>query len=254
MTIEQFLVSELFAFLLIFVRIGGGIMLMPGVGEHYVSPHIRLAFALMLALMLLPILQEYMPPIPTSPLELTILIACELIIGIFFGLIGRMLVATMHIVGMVLSFQSSLASATMFDVSQASQGSAIGNFLSITTVLLIFVTNMHHLMLQGLVDSYTLFTPGNLLPIGDMSNSMTRLFSDIFNIAIQLSSPVIAMGILVYLGAGVLARLMPNMQVFFVMIPLQIQISILILITSMSGMFLWYMDFVEARLSSFLGG
>lgn len=254
MTIEQFLVTELFAFLLIFIRVGAAIMLMPGVGEHYVSPRIRLPFALMLALLLVPALHDKMPVIPTSPLALFILMATEMVIGLFFGFMARFLVSAMHTVGMIVSFQSSLASATMFDVSQASQGSAIGNFLSITMVLLLFVTNMHHIMLHGIIDSYTLFTPGAALPIGDITNSMVRLASDVFNIAVQLASPVVAMGILVYLGAGILARLMPNMQVFFVMIPLQIQVSMLVLMTAMSGMFLWYLDFVEARLTSFVGG
>lgn len=252
MTIEQFLVTELFAFLLIFVRVGAGIMLIPGIGETYVSPRIRLPIALMLALMLTPLLQDKLPAIPGSPIALAILIAGEMIVGLFFGFLARILVSAMHVVGMVISYQSSLAAATMFDISQASQGSAIGNFLSVTLIVFLFATNLHHLMLQGLVDSYSLFTPGEMLPIGDMSNSIARLASDVFNVAIKLASPLIATGLILYLGAGVLARLMPNMQVFFVLIPVQIQISFVVMMMALSGMFLWYADFMEAELSRFI--
>ncbi len=253
MSLEQFLVGELFAFLLIFVRIGSGIMVMPGIGESYVTTRVRLAFALIVSLALLPLLKPIMPQIPSSPFALGLLMFGEVGVGLFFGLMARVIVSAMHTVGMVMSFQSSLASATMFDVSQASQGSAIGNFLSITAVLLIFVTDMHHLMLQGLVDSYSLFIPGAAFPIGDMANNYTRLVSDVFNVSIKLASPLIAMGLILYLGAGVLARLMPNMQIFFVIIPLQIQVSFWVIMITMSGMFLWYLDFVEERLSAFLG-
>ncbi|MDG1288053.1 MAG: flagellar biosynthetic protein FliR [Rickettsiales bacterium] len=254
MTIESFIVAELFAFLLIFVRIGSGIMLLPGVGETYVSPRIRLPFALLIALVLTPVLQEGLPRIPDSPLALTAMIAGEMVIGIFFGFLARYLIAIMHTVGVIISYQSSLAAATMFDVSQATQGSVIGNFLSMIAVVLIFTTNLHHLMLQGLVDSYTLFVPGEMLPLGDIADTITRLVSDVFNIAVKLASPLIAMGLIFYLAAGILARLMPNMQVFFVIIPLQIQISFWVLMTTLSGMLLWYLDFAEARLTAFLGG
>lgn len=253
MTLEQFLVTELFAFLLVFVRVGAGVMILPGIGESYVSPRIRLPFALLLALLLTPLLQDTLPPIPSSPLALTVMVAGEMTIGLFFGFLARTLVAAMHTVGMVMSYQSSLAAATMFDISQAGQGSAIGNFLSVTLVVLLFATNLHHVMIQALVDSYTLFTPGDTLPLGDMANSVTRLVSDVFNIAIKLASPLIAVGLILYLGAGVLARLMPNMQVFFVLIPVQVQLSFWVIMVTMSGMYLWYLDFAEARLSSFLG-
>jgi flagellar biosynthetic protein FliR len=254
MTIESFLVTELFTFLLIFTRISAGFMLLPGIGEAYVSLRIRLLFSIMVAIMLMPLLGPSIPPVPTSPLALSVLMMKEIIIGLFFGLLARFLLSAMHVAGMVISYQSSLAAATMFDVSQAGQGSTIGNFLSVTAVLLLFVTDLHHLMIQGLVDSYTLFEPGAALMIGDMADSMTRLTSDVFNIGVKLASPIIAVALMVNLGAGVLARLMPNMQVFFVLIPAQIQIALLFLMTTLSGMYLWYLDFVEIRLTNFLGG
>lgn len=252
--LESFVTAQIFAFMLIFIRIGSGVMVMPGVGESYVSPRIRLLFALSLSLALTPALTDYIPAVPLSPLTLAALVATEMIIGLFFGFLARIIVSAMHTVGMVVSYQSSLSAATMFDISQAGQGSTLGNFLSITTVLLLFVTDMHHLMLQGLVDSYRLFTPGDTLPANDIADSMARLISDVFNIAIKLSSPIIVVGLMLYMAAGLLARLMPNMQVFFVIIPPQIQICLFVLMTSLSGVFLWYLEFVEAQLNVFVAG
>ena len=93
-----------------------------------------------------------------------------------------------------------------------------------------------------------------MLPLGDIAQSISRLVSDVFNVAVKLASPLIAVGMLLYLGAGVLARLMPNMQVFFVLIPAQIHISFVIMMTVIPGIFLWYLDFFEQQLTVYLGG
>ena len=251
--LESFLVTEIFTFFMIFVRVGAGVMVIPGIGESYVSPRFRLLFALLVALAMTPALAKFMPEVPGSPLVLGKTFLTETIIGLFIGTLARVLVATMHTVGMTISYQSSLAAATMFDISQAGQGSGIGNFLSVTVVVLLFVTDLHHLMLLGLFDSYTLFPPNGQIPTGDMSNYLSRLVSDIFVMAIKLSSPVIVIGLMIYLCMGVLSRLMPNMHVFFVIIPPQILISFMVLMATLSGILLWYLDFVEARLTGFIG-
>jgi flagellar biosynthetic protein FliR len=141
----------------------------------------------------------------------------------------------------------------MFDINMAGQGSGIGNFLSITAVILFFATNLHHLMLAGLFDSYTVFPPGASPLVGDMADSLARLLGDIFRVAIKLSSPLIVMALMIYLGSGLLSRLMPNMHVFFVIIPPQILLSFIVLMFILSGMMLWYLDFAEATLNGFLG-
>lgn len=253
MQLEAFTTGELFAFLLIFTRVGTGMMFVPGLGEAYVSPRIRLLFALACALVLMPTVQPLLPPAPDSPLSLMVLLAIEITIGTFLGLISRVVVSVMHTAGMIISYQSSLSSATMFDMTQATQGTGIGNFLSLTAVTLLFVTNSHHLMLHGLFDSYVIFPAGLDIPIDDMSNSLTRLVGDVFLMAMKLSSPMIVVGVVGYLGMGILSRLMPNMQVFFIIIPPQILMSFALLMASFSGMMLWYLDFAESHLSSYVG-
>lgn len=252
MTLETFLVSELFTFLMIFVRVGAGVMVLPGIAEGYVSPRVRLLFALTASLAIMPIISPLMPAVPGSPLTLIIFIVIEIFIGIFFGLMSRILISTMHTVGMIMSYQAGLASASMFDFTQAGQGSAIGNMLSMLAVILLFATNLHHLMLQGLFDSYTLFPPGEFVPPGDMLEVISRLVGDTFKVAVKLASPIIVLGLIIYLGMGVLSRLMPNMHVFFVIIPPQILISFMLIMMVLSGLMLWYMRYIEEHLMLYI--
>ncbi len=254
MHLEQFLVSEIFTFLLIFTRIGTGIMLIPGIGESYVAPRFRLLLALMISLAMTPALAAQMPKPPTSALALTALLAMEILVGLFIGFVTRFLVTAMHTIGLIVSYQSSLAAATMFDMTQASQGSAIGNFLSVTAVVFLFTTDMHHLMLQALFESYAIFPAGFSVPINDMANFLARLSGDILILSVKLASPIIVVGLMIYMGSGVLSRLMPNMHVFFVIVPPQILISFMVLMLILSGLFLWYLNFVEESLLHFSGG
>ena len=251
--LQSYLLSQLFAFLLIFARVGSGIMLMPGVGESYVSPRIRLLLALAVALVMTPALMDSMPPVPTNPFALLVLIGKEMIIGLFMGFLARLLLAAMHIAGMIISSQSSLSAAALFDITQASQGSAIGNFMSLSAVVLLFAADLHHPLFAALFQSYQIFIPGGPLPLGEFSTHLSRMTGDVFVMGLQLSAPILVVSVLLYLGAGVLSRLMPNMQVFFILTPPQVLISLVIFMVCFSGMMLWYLDFFQQQVMGLAG-
>ncbi len=250
--LEQYLVSELFAFLLIFCRIGAGLMIMPGIGESYVSPRIRLLVALSISLLLLPTFGHLIPEVPGSPLTMFLLLLAEILVGLFFGFTSRLLISTLHVAGTIIAYQSSLALAAFFDATQNAQSTVIGNFLTISAVVLFFGLDIHHLMILGLADSYSLFTPGTYPPPQDMALFLSRTLSQIFAVALQLSAPHIVFALVFYLGSGVLARVMPNMQVFFVLMPTQIIIGFFILMALLQSIMLNYATFVEESLIAFL--
>lgn len=248
--LEQFLVSQVFALFLIFCRIGSGIMVLPAFGETYVPVRLRLALAFMLSLLLTPFLAKTIPAFPSSPLALALLVASEILIGLFIGTVCSILISVTHVAGMIFSFQSGMSSAVVFDVTQSSQGSLIGNLMGILTLVLLFSTGLHHVMLRGLTDSYIVFAPGHWPPLNDFVETVMRTASDTFIIAIQLAAPLLVVGTLLFLGAGILSRLMPTMQVFFVIIPPQLMVTFFVLATTFSGIMLWYMEFYRGKLMS----
>lgn len=251
--LEQFLVTELFAFLLIFCRIGSGVMLLPGVAEGYVSSTIRLAFAAMLSLVLVPVFSDLMPDVPGSPFALLVLILAEVIVGIFIGFLARMIINTLHLAGTIIAQQSSLSLASIFDATQGGQQSTlIGNFLTLTGLIIFFSLNLHYLVINALADSYSLFPPGMFPMVGDMSEHLMMMMSKSFMIAIQLSAPHLVFALIFYLGSGVLARLMPAMQVFFVLMPAQIMSAFFLLIAVMSSIMIYHAEFFEDSFTAFL--
>ena len=179
-SVEEFLVTGVFAFLLIFVRLGTALMIMPGIRDSFVSTNIRLLMALAMSFVLMPIVQTYMPsPIPAFPILIS-LIMMEFVIGLFIGTIARILMAALDTAGMVISMTSGLANAQVFNPSLATQGSIAGAFLSMTGVVLLFVTNMHHMLIYGLVESYQMFPVGAVPDSGSMAELVSRAFSSAF--------------------------------------------------------------------------
>lgn len=251
--LNDILTADVFAIGLVFARIGAAMMLLPGFAESYVSPRIRLLLALALSAVVTPVVSQHIPPMPPSLLAATALIIGEVIYGLFLGGMTRMLISALHVAGVVIGFQTSLANATFFDPSNSQQGALIAAFFNILGVFMIFVTDLHHLMLMAIADSYTLFKPGGPIPLGSFSEILTRVLADSFKLGIQLAAPFLVVGTVFYAGLGLLGRLMPQVQVFFIAIPLQIMLAFVVMSFTLSAGIFWFLSRFEDNLLRFTG-
>ncbi len=252
--IQELLPADLFAFFLVFARIGSAMMMMPGFGETYVSSRYRLLLAGAITLMITPVIAGALPPLPSSPLSLFVLLFGEIVVGLFFGTIGRIIMSALHTAGTTMSFQSGLANALTFDPVSAQQAAMFALFLSLAGILFVFATDLHHLMLEAMVMSYSVLVPGTMPPINDFAQAITRLVADSFILGVQLAAPFIAVGLVFYLGIGLVARLMPQVQIFFVALPVQIFLGFLAFALSASAMLLWFQTRFQELFTASLGG
>ena len=250
--LEEILPAEIFAIMLIFVRVGAATMLLPVYGEPFVSPRLRLLFALMVSFVVAPVLSKSLPKMPESASLLTLLILGEVLIGVFLGTIARMFMAALTTAGMLIGYMSSLANALTNDPSAAQQGSIAGSFLSLVALLTIMTLDLHHMLLMAVVDSYALFVPGQVPPIADFSEMIARTVAETFVLSFQIAAPFVVVGLIFYLGLGLLGRLMPQMQVFFVAMPLQIAIGLAMLFIALPVTVRWFIDSFEAKMLPFV--
>lgn len=252
--LDHFVLAQIYAFLTIFCRIGSMLMVAPAFSESYVPVRVRLILALAISLMLTPMLEAEMPAVPTNAGAMFLLIGGEILIGIFYGLLVRMILSSMHVAGTIIAAQSSLSLASVFDASQGGQSTIVTNFLSLSTIVLFFSLNFHHLMIGGIVDSYSLMPIGVWPIVEDMNHLMIRQMADAFLIGVALSGPHLAFSLLFYMLGGLLTRLMPNFQIFFVLLPPQILLSFLLLIIGFSTMMMFYMRHIEDTLMAVIAG
>jgi flagellar biosynthetic protein FliR len=240
------------AFMLVFARIGTMLMLLPGVGEATLSARMRLTVAVVLSAILYPLHRAaYQIDLKAFAPTLSML-GEELLVGAVLGLTARLTIAALGIAGSVVAQQLGLANITGVDPGEGQQSILVGNFLTMLGVTLIFATDMHHLVIAALNDSYTLFEPGEVPPLGDVAALLTRTLAAAFRIGVQLSAPFLAFGLLFNIGLAVLSRLIPQMQVYFVGAPLTIMIGLItlaVVIGTMMGIFLGHVGGVMHELA-----
>ena len=234
-------------FMLVFARVGTMVMLMPGLGERFVLNRAKLAIAVFLALLLMPVARPLMQ-VPSDPGLLMSLLISEILIGAILGLSARLIMAALQTAGVIMANQIGLGFATAVDPAMGQQNPSIGNFLSILGITLVLVMDLHHLAIVAIHNSYTMLPPGAYPSVGDASALGLQAVSKGFSIAVQMSAPFIVFGLLFNLGLGVLARLMPQFQVFFLGAPASILIGMAILAAIVSVM----MTVFLGELGSFL--
>jgi flagellar biosynthesis protein FliR len=239
----SFLPALAAAFVLAFARIGAMVMLLPGFGEQNIPVRVKLSIALLLTLIILPLHRAAYQVDLQSMAALMVLMVHEIVIGIVLGATARVTLSALQVAGSVIAQQMGLGFVQSVDPTQGQQGVLIGNFLTMLGVTLLFATDSHHLVISALNDSYQVFAPGEIMPSGDVAALATRAFTAAFRIGLQLSAPFLVFGLVFNIGLGVLARLMPQMQVYFVGVPLSIFAGFLIfgiVIVAMMGTFLDY--------------
>ncbi len=244
----SFLPALAAAFLLTFARVGAMVMLLPGVGEMTLPARVRLTMALVLTAILLPAHRSAYTVDLNQLGPVLVVLFQEIIVGAVLGLTARLAVSALQVAGAVVAQQLGLGFVTAIDPTQNQQGLLVGNFLTVVGITLIFATDLHHLVIAAMNDSYAIFKPGEMPLAGDVAQHVTQVIGTAFRIGIQLSAPFLVFGLLFNLGLGVLSRLMPQMQVFFIGLPLSILLGLALLLLVLGVMMTTFTGYLEGVL------
>jgi flagellar biosynthetic protein FliR len=243
-----------YLYILIFARVGTLLMLLPALGEQVIPARMRLSFALVFSLVLYPIISPSLPRLPTEIMEVVVLLFHELIIGLILGTITRLVMLATQVAGSVIAFQSGLSVAMAADPTNGGiQGAIIGSFLSFLGVALIFATDLHHVALSAIHDSYMIFSPTDPLMFDDALQMALQSIASAFIIGVQMSAPFILFGLIFNLGMGILGKMMPQLQVYFVAMPATIGIGLILFALLLTMMMGWYLTHFESELATIRG-
>ncbi|NJC41390.1 flagellar biosynthetic protein FliR [Brevundimonas alba] len=239
---------------MIFARIGAVLLMLPGVGESYVPPRIRLSLALVVSLALWPVVSGALPALPETLGGMAGWIIREVIVGLAIGALLRSFLTVLATAGEVVALQTTLAFAQTANPLQAQPGSTISAFLMLLGTTLIFATNTHHLFIAGLVGSYELIAPAKPLVTGDFATMAIRTLGDAFMLGIQLSAPVLVFALIFNLASGLVGRVMPAFQVYFAAAPLSIILGLSVFALGLGVMGTVFIDRYRALANVFAGG
>lgn len=248
----QLFTLEIYAFMTIFLRIGSAILVMPGFMTSYVSTRIRLSVALALTLVLIPLLSTRLPVPPADFGSFLTTCIFEITYGLFMGLCMQFLYAALSLVGNFAGQAIGFSNAQMFDPTFQTQSIVLESFLSIIALTVIFITDLHHLMISAIVDSYVLFPVGSDLPIDNFAEFLSKSLNNSFIMGFKIASPFIAFTIIFYSGMGLLSRLMPQLNIFFLSLPLQIYLGLGLLFITVPIIIVWFTRYYENGLMKFV--
>ena len=249
---SQALPAEIFGYLIVFTRIGAIIMMLPALGETAIPPRVRLVLALSISLLIYIVVRSLLPSMPETVVGLFMVIIGEVLVGIMIGTAIRLFVAALHVAGNIIAMNTGLAVAMAFDPVQGVQSAIMGTFLTLMGTTLIFVLDLHHMMIAGMHDSYYLFPIGQAVNMSDFAQSIIDVVARSFLLGVQISAPFIVYAILFNVGLGLLARLMPQLQVFFIALPLNIIMGFVIMLLVIAAMMAWYVQALEENISLFV--
>ncbi len=249
---EELISLNIYTFLMVFLRLGSALMIMPGFMSSYVNTQVRLSIAIALSIILMPLITPHLPTQPQNTLLFLQYILSEIVVGLFIGLIMQILFTALNLAGFMAGQAIGFGNAQIFDPATQNQSIVIETFLSIVALTVIFLTDLHHLMLSAVIESYTLLPVSTHLPFGDFANNLTSSFNQSFIIGFKISSPFIAFTIVFYSGIGLVSRLMPQLNIFFLSLPLQIYLGLGLLFITTPVMIIWFSKYFEDGLQEFL--
>lgn len=250
--LTEFLEINVFAFMMVFARLGSALMFLPGFAGSFISARIRLLLALAITFVCLPVLGAFIPPLPADMGSLLLLLFNEITIGVYFGVLVQGLMVALNLAGTFIGMQAGLTNSFIFDPVTAQQSALLTGFLANMAIVLIFATDVHHLMLQAVIQSYDLFRPGAPLPFGDFSQTIVDGLGNSFVLAMKLSAPIFVFGLVFYAGLGLIAKLMPQMPVFFVALPVQLFVGLGLLMITLPPVMIYFLRYLSDGLSPFL--
>ena len=225
--------DNLLIFLLTAFRVAGLFAIAPILGHRLVPVKVRIPLTLLLTYFLFSYTSSTPIQVGDSLWPLAGLALRELGFGLLLGFLFQILFIGVQFGGGVIGYQIGFALVNVVDPSTSTNISIISQVKLLIATLVFLVINGHHVMLQALFESF------KLVPLGQVSfntvaaDGIVKFAGETFVIGIKLAAPVVVTLFVTDLCLGILARTMPQMNVFIVGFPLKIGVGLFILATTL---------------------
>lgn len=215
------------AFLILFARVGGMLMLLPVFSDEAVPGRVRLLVSGGLAAGLFGLLGGRVHPFAAAQdAALAATIVSELLVGLSLGMVIRMMFQAISVAGSIISLQIGLSAAIIFDPGQAGHAAILSKFVGVAAALVCMALGVHHLWLGALVKSYDLFPVGGLPPFADFATLAVKAAGDMTALGLSLAAPLVVFGLIFNFALGLASRVAPAIQLFFIAQPLNLLVGL----------------------------
>ena len=226
MDFYDLLQGHIAAFLLIVTRVSGIFIISPVFGSMNIPVQMRAGTALAFALLLFPVLDDGSVEAPPTVLMFAASVAAELFIGWVIGFAAYMVMSAISMAGKVMDMQVGFAMVNVMDPTSGQQIPLIGSFLYNLSIIILLVTNGHHIIVTALVDSFRIIPLLQMTWDPILTNIVSVMATGVFLTGMKIAMPVIFANFLTNVGLGILARTMPQLNIFVVGMPMHVIIGL----------------------------
>ncbi|WP_284139965.1 MULTISPECIES: flagellar biosynthetic protein FliR [unclassified Virgibacillus] len=220
-------------FLLVFIRVTAFFVVMPLFSYRTIPVPFKIGISFFLAFIL-----YYTVDGSAIMFDSTypFLILKEMLVGVLIGLIAYIIVSAIQIAGGFIDFQMGFAIANVIDPQTGAQSPLMGQYFYIIALLFLLSVNGHHLLIDGIFYSFEFIPLDRFIPFqdGTIADFVITSFNKMFVIAFQISIPIVGCLFLVDVALGIIARTVPQLNVFVVGLPLKILVSFVVILFFMS--------------------
>lgn len=225
------LVADFVKGLLIFLRISGVMFSAPVFSNSSIPSSVKLFFSIILAYLLFFTVDGFQFDVNQNIIHLILLGLKEVITGILMGFMLNFIFYGFSYAGLLIGYDMGLAMAQMFDPTTESDTNIMGQSMLILATLVFLVINGHHYLIRGLSYSFNVVPLGTFEMSQGLMDAIIKFSAGIFVLAVKIASPIMVSFFLLHLGSGIIARVMPQMNIFFVVQPVKISLGLTLLIT-----------------------
>ncbi len=218
----QMLPAIAFQAMLVLARIGGAVMLLPGLGEAALPPMVRAEVAVAFTALLFPLLLPGLPAAPSGVFGAFAMLAAELATGVWLGWLARLVVLSLSMGGEVIAAMLGLTNVLVPDAALGPATPALGQLFGVAAAALVLASGLYAIPLAALVQSYHLVPAGTFLPAADSTRVVVEAVGASFALAVRIGGPFLLASIVWQIGLGLASRLVPQVPIYFVSLPGQI--------------------------------
>lgn len=215
-------------FLIIFARVSGIFSMAPFFGSKNIPGRVKIGLALLIAAILLPVMMtKYSAdPVPQALLPYIGLIIMEFIVGLILGFASYLVFAAVQMAGALVDAQIGFSIVSILDPQSGMQLPLIGTFKYVLALLLFLGVNGHHVMLTALSESFQRVPINSAIAHDAVVTQITNMFSTAFAFAFKIAAPALVTLFLLEVAFGIMARTVPQMNVFIVGLPAKIIVGL----------------------------
>ncbi|MBW2307928.1 MAG: flagellar type III secretion system protein FliR [Deltaproteobacteria bacterium] len=240
-------IAQIEMFVLVFIRIAAIVFMAPVFSSQNIPPRIKAGLSAVIALLLFQWVKVVRPTLPMNLCDLAVALIGEVALGAALGYMFSLIFAAVMLAGQVAGFQMGFGIVNIVDPMSSNQMSVIGLFKNIMALLLFLSINAHHWILWALAESFNKIPLMGFTMSGNHVEYLVQLTGQMFVMAVKIAAPIMAVSLFASVAMGLIARSVPQINVFIVGFPLKIAAGLFALGISLPFILSYLKDVFERR-------